>query len=146
MNKETLNHFKLVCTEFPNLNLTKSPLSVPKGFLFISKLLHLQAPSLLLTELLVTKAELCVSGFQIQLLTARERHQIHTCILPVTITSLKFHGKKDYTHSEDGYTQLTTMTFCNIQTTNTSGVQKQKLQLLKTSQNFKELQDFGPIC
>lgn len=63
MNKGTLNHFKIVCTEFPNANLTKSLLSAPKGFLFIPKSLHLQAPSLLLTELLITKAELCMFGF-----------------------------------------------------------------------------------
>lgn len=74
MNKGTLNHFKLVCTEFPNPKLTKPPLSVPKELLLISQLLHLQTPSLLLTELLITKSELCISGFLIQLLTAREMH------------------------------------------------------------------------
>lgn len=54
MNKGTLNHFKHVCTEFPNPKFTKPPLSVPKSFLSTPTLFHLQTPSWLLTELLIT--------------------------------------------------------------------------------------------
>jgi len=54
-----------------------------------------------------------VSVFSTQLPPAREILDTHAHILP---SSLKFQEKDDDTHSEDGYTQLTTMTFCNTQT------------------------------
>lgn len=79
-----------------------------------------------------------------------DNRTLHVCPLDTTTTgkrktsdmrartlpsnaSVKFQ-EKCCTYSEDGYTQLTTMTFCK--TNNTLRVQKQKLQLLTTPQNI----------
>lgn len=77
--------------------------------------------------------------------TASKRYMLdtHAHILPSTNTSLKFQEKEDYTYSEDGYTQLTTMTFCNKQDIKSSETESLAVD---NTPKLKELQDFGHSC
>lgn len=69
-------------------------------------------------DLTIDNENWTVHGCFLDTATASKRYMLdtHAHILPSTNISLKFQEKEDYTYSEDGYTQLTTMTFCNKQT------------------------------